>query len=101
MTKPAKTRTVRLSAPVKIDGKDMTEITLRCPKTGELRGLMLANVLQMETSALLKLLPRITTPSMSEAQLADLPPADFLALTKEAIGFFVTAQQVGEIEASL
>lgn len=100
-TNQAQTRTVTLSRAVTIDGKDAREITLRCPKTGELRGLMLANVLQMETGAVMKLLSRITAPPLSEAQLGDLAPADFMALTQAAIGFFVSAQVAQEIEARL
>lgn len=101
MTTPTKNKTVKLSVPVKIDGKNTSEIGLRCPKTGELRGLMLANVVQMETSSMLKLLPRITVPPMSEAQIADLPPADFFTMTREAVGFFITSEQIAQIEANM
>ncbi len=91
--------TVKLSTKLKIDGKETDEITLRCPKTGELRGLMLANVMQMETSAWLKLLPRIAP--VTEAQIADLPPSDFFALVKGGVGFFISKEQIAQIEASM
>ncbi len=93
------TKMVKLSTALNIDGKETDEITLRCPKTGELRGLMLANVMQMETSAWLKLLPRIAP--VTEAQVADLPPSDFFALVKEGVGFFISKEQIAQIEASM
>jgi len=90
------TKTVTLSNAVTIDGKETRKIALRCPKTGELRGLMMASVLQMEAGAVMRLLSRITVPPMSEAQLADLPPVDFMEMTKAAIGFFVKADLEAE-----
>ena len=93
------TRKITLAAAVKVDGKETREITLRCPKAGEVRGLMLSQVLAMETGAMLRLLSRITQPPLSEAQLGDMTPADFMALAGEAVLFFVSPKQRAEIEA--
>lgn len=99
MTSPVN-KTITLSAPVKVDGKEVSEVSLRCPKTGELRGLMLSSVLQMETSAMLRLLPRITMPPLTESQIADMPPSDFLEMTKAAVLFFMNPSQLAEVQAS-
>ncbi|PID35426.1 MAG: phage tail protein [Rhodobacterales bacterium] len=94
-----KNKTVKLSSKIKIDGKETDEITLRCPKTGELRGLSLTNIMQSDASAWLKLLPRIAP--ATEAQIADLPPSDFLTLVGEGVGFFISEEQMSQIKASL
>jgi len=83
--------------PVKFDdgfkrGEQMiTDITIRKPKTRALRGLTLVNVLQLDVDTLAKLAPRITYPSMTENDVYDLSPSDLTKLSKEVVGFFVTA----------
>lgn len=81
-------RTVTLSQPVKIDGQAETRITLRKPKAGEMRGLMLVNVLQMEVGTLIRLLPRISTPPLAEDQIAEMDLVDITALGSGVVGFF-------------
>lgn len=93
--------TVTLSAPVKIDGKDETKITLRKPKSGELRGLKLAEILMMDVDSMIKLLPRVSVPPLSEFQVADLEPEDLTALSTKVTSFFVNKTQAAQIQASL
>ena len=65
-------------------------ITLRKPKTGALRGLKLADVLNVDVNAIIQLLPRITVPAITAAEAADLDPADFTTLATGILSFFVT-----------
>ena len=94
MSKVSKLNAVTLSEPVEIDGNPVTEITLRKPKTGELRGLALTDILRMEVGALTKLLPRITQPPLNESQIANLEPADFTDLAGKTMLFFVKQEQL-------
>ena len=80
------TNTVTLTAPVKIDGKEVTAIAVRKPKSGELRGVSLTAMIQMEVGALIKVLPRITQPPLSESQCAELDAPDMLALGTRVVG---------------
>jgi hypothetical protein len=64
-------------------------ITLRKPKTHALRGLNLSDVLNANVNALIKLLPRITQPALSEDEVANLDLADFTKVSTGLIGFFV------------
>lgn len=91
---------VKLSKPVKIDGQEVQEIVVREPKAGEMRGLKVTGILQMEVDELLKLLPRITMPPLSGPQVADLSPADFTMLGTKALGFFVGKDQVAALQAT-
>ena len=52
-------------------------------------GTNLLDVMQMNVDAMLKLIPRISTPTRHEPELARLDPADFTALATKVIGFFV------------
>lgn len=92
MTK--KTSDVTLSTPVTIDGQPVTGIDLRKPKSGELRGLKLSDVLQMDVDALITLLPRITQPPLSSSQVADLDPADLMSFGSKVALFFAAKSEL-------
>jgi len=94
MTKTAAPSTATLSKPVKIDGKDVSEITLRKPATGEMRGLSLVNILQMDINTMIKLLPRISNPPLNEQQVAELELEDFTELAGKTVLFFAKKEQL-------
>lgn len=91
--------TVTLETPVKSGGTDVTAVTLRKPKAGELRGLKLAEVMQMDADAMTLLLPRITTPILDPAVVAELDASDFAALAQKVMGFFLPKAQRDKIAA--
>ena len=68
---------------------DVTTISLREPLAGDLRGLNLPDVLQMQQQAITTLLPRISTPALTPAEYTKLHVADFTALAVKVVGFFV------------
>jgi Phage tail assembly chaperone proteins, E, or 41 or 14 len=82
------TKTVQLSTPIKRNGGDVAELTLRKPATGELRGLKLTDVLQMDVNSLGVLLPRIAQPTITKADVDALDPADAMELGLAVLGFF-------------
>ena len=88
------TKTVTLEQPIKRGDDEVTEITLRKPNTGALRGLMLSNILQIDVDSMVKLLPRISTPSLSQKELYDLQPSDFTQLALEAAGFLAPKEVI-------
>ncbi|MBT2131233.1 phage tail assembly protein [Aliiroseovarius lamellibrachiae] len=99
MSKVTKLNATTLSKPLKIDGEKVTEITLRKPSPGELRGLALTDILRMEVDAVTKLLPRVTMPPLSPAQIStELATEDFMDLAGKAVLFFVKKEQMdGEV----
>ena len=62
----------------------------RRPLSGELRGLSLASLLQLDVANLQMLLPRITSPMLTRAEIDQLDPADLVQLGVEVTGFFLT-----------
>lgn len=90
-----------LEQPVKRGAETIAEVTLRKPNSGELRGMKLTNLLQMDVGSMITLLPRITNPALTPDEVAELDPADLMALAGEVVGFFMTAQARAEMEAEM
>ena len=67
-------KTVTLDQAIQRGDTTITEIQLRKPKAGEMRGLNMTDVVQMDVNALTKLLPRITTPILTEAEIGNMDP---------------------------
>ena len=82
-------KTVTLDTPIQRGDTTITDVQLRKPKAGEMRGLNMADVLQMDVNALTKLLPRITTPILTEVEIGNMDPADLLQLGSEVAGFLM------------
>ena len=80
---PAYTCCVTLQKPLKRDSAEMAAldvIYLREPKAGDLRGVKLADLLTMDTAALLPLLGRIAMPRISPAEAQRLSYVDTVAI---------------------
>lgn len=96
------TDSVTLVSPVARSGGEAIEtVSVGKPTTSALRGLKLTDVLQMDVSAMMRLLPRITQPALLPDEVAALDPADLLALSAKVVGFFVTPEQVAQAEAEM
>lgn len=90
---------VDLDVPVRRGETAIDKVQVRRPSAGELRGVNIVQIGQMDVAALIKVLPRVTQPSLTEAEVAALDPADFTAVGAELAGFLLTKQQ--RAEASL
>lgn len=97
MPNTSKPNKVTLQTPVTIDGKNITEITLRTPTVGELRGLSVASILQMEVSTLSTMFERITQPVLSPMQISKLDPADFTTMAVQTMLFFAPKNQIKDL----
>ena len=80
---------ITLDTPLQRSGDVVTTVTLRKPTAGELRGVHLTDLLQMDVSALQVVLPRITTPALTKVDVAALDPADLLQMATEVAGFLL------------
>ena len=86
-------RTVSLDAPIVRGATTIGSVQLRKPRSGELRGLSLVDLGQLKVDALTKLLPRISMPTLTEAEVANMEPADLLACGAEIGGFLLQKSQ--------
>lgn len=80
---------IELEAPIKRGNQTVKTITLRKPKAGELRGLKLADLVQMDVDACTQVLPRISDPVLDTREIADMTPADLLQISAGIAGFLL------------
>ena len=95
----ADNNTVDLDTPIRRGTTSIDSITLRKPNSGELRGVSLVELLQMDVGSLIKVLPRISSPSLTAVEVAGMDPADLLALSSKISGFLL--QKSAMTDASL
>jgi len=82
-------KTITLDEPLKRGDAIIEQLTLRKPKAGELRGVSLVDMGNINVVALQQVLPRITTPILTAQDVANLDPADLLEIGAEVASFLV------------
>ncbi|NRO98130.1 phage tail assembly protein [Paraburkholderia sp. NMBU_R16] len=78
-----------LDSPLTRGSQTITKVTLRKPKSGELRGVSLSDLVNLDVSALSKVLPRISSPTLTEQDVASIDPADLVMLGGIFVGFLM------------
>ena len=91
--------TVTLDTPIRRGTTYIDSITLRKPNSEELRGVSLAELLQMDVNSLVKVVPRISTPTLTAVEVTSMDPADLFALGTKVSGFLL--QKSMKTDASL
>ena len=81
---------ITLTEPIERGDTKITEIVLRKPKAGELRGLSVQELMNARTSAVLDLLPRISMPPITQPEADNLEPEDLASCGGAIIDFFLT-----------
>ncbi|MEO3741725.1 phage tail assembly protein [Kosakonia sp. WA-90] len=82
---------ITLENPITRGEQSIAVITLMKPNAGTLRGVSLAAVANAEVDALIKVLPRITSPSLTEQEVSALDLVDMVALAGKVVGFLSPA----------
>lgn len=85
--------------PIKRGNTKIPEVQVRTPNSGELRGLSLTAILNMEVDSLRVLLPRITAPALTTNEIDELMPADLVGLGGKIAGFFVPKAEKDSLTA--
>lgn len=92
-------KTVILDTPIRRGTTTINSITLRKPNAGELRGVSLAELLQIDVNSLVKVVPRISNPTLTAVEVTSMDPADLFALGTKVCGFLL--QKSMKTDASL
>jgi len=71
---------IDLDQPIKRGETEIKSVTLRKPLAGELRGVNLTDLLQMDVSALVRVVPRISEPTLTEQEVQAMDPADLFQI---------------------
>lgn len=82
-------KAVQLDTPIKRGKTEITEIILRKPQSGALRGTRLQAIMDMDVGAMMMVIPRISTPTLTAQEMAELDPADLTALSVEVVTFLL------------
>lgn len=90
MSESQNAETVTLDSPVVRGEQTIDTITLRKPAAGELRGVSLIELMNMDVLALRKVLPRITTPALTEIEVGRMDPADLVQCGVAVTGFLLS-----------
>ncbi|MCI1897289.1 MAG: phage tail assembly protein [Enterobacter sp.] len=67
------------------------QVTLTKPNAGTLRGVSLASLANSDVDALIKVLPRMTYPSLTEHEIIRLDASDLILLAGKVVGFLSPA----------
>ncbi|MEQ9889513.1 phage tail assembly protein [Pectobacterium zantedeschiae] len=86
---------VTLEIPIKRGETVIDTITLIKPTTGTLRGVSLAALAGSDVDALIKVLPRMTLPSLTEADITRMELPDMIAIAGKVVGFLTPKSQQG------
>lgn len=93
--------TITLEEAVQRGTEQIKIVHLLRPRAGDLRGLMIANLLQMEAGAITQLLPRITSPTLLKHEVDNLDPADLIAFAMEVANFLVPKSAMAQFHQSM
>lgn len=78
---------VKLDEPVTRGSTKIETVHVRRPRAGALRGINIIDLANLNTTALITVLPRITDPSLTKEEVGNLDPADLTALGMQVATF--------------
>lgn len=81
--------TITLDEPITRGTTTVTDVVVRKPNSGALRGVRLAALMEMDVDSAILVLPRVTAPALTKAELLMMAPADMVNLTKELVLFLL------------
>lgn len=87
-----------LSEPLKSGKTEITSFTMRKPFVGDLRGTKLMQLAETDIDAIVKVLPRLLMPTVTEHDLYRLPICDLITLTGEFTSFLLANTNKSEAE---
>lgn len=71
----------------------ITDLRLREPKAGELRGLNLQDLMRLDVGAIITILPRISDPILTQVEAENMSMVDLGTVGAQILGFFMTDEQ--------
>lgn len=90
--------TVTLGKPIKRGDQVITAVTVVPPNSsGALRGTRITELMQLHVDSLAILLPRITTPALTQQDVYNLDPSDFVALAVKVTDFLLPSSMAADV----
>ena len=82
-------KTIQLDTPIMRGKTEISEIVLRKPQSGALRGTRLQAIMDMDVNAMMTVIPRISSPALTAQEIAEMDPADLTAMSVEVVTFLL------------
>ncbi|MFT4091326.1 MAG: phage tail assembly protein [Asticcacaulis sp.] len=95
MSKPV-FKSVALGEPVVRGDTAIAALQLRRPNAGELRGISLVELSQLQVSTLVKIIPRLSDPVLTEAECEAMAPSDIMTVGVEIASFLLPKEAVSD-----
>ena len=92
--------TVTLEFPITRGATTITQLHLRKPKAGALRGINLAELLMLRAESVMVLLPRITEPPLLKHEVENMEPVDLIACATEVVNFLAPQETLDKAQAA-
>ena len=90
-------KVVELDTPILRGKTEINSVTVRKPQSGALRGTRLQALMDMDVNALITVLPRITTPALTTAEINEMDPADLVSLSVEVVTFLLKKSVLSDL----
>ena len=94
-------KTIQLDTPIKRGKTEITEIVLRKPQSGALRGTRLQAIMDMDVNAMMTVIPRISSPALTAQEIAEMDPADLTAMSVEVVTFLLKKSVLAGLPTAL
>ncbi|SOE50877.1 phage tail assembly protein [Orrella dioscoreae] len=93
----ASTRMVDLDVPIVRGEQRFEQLAIRKPTSGALRGVSLIALVNLDVAALQAIIPRVCEPILTPQEVANLDPADLLAVGATLGSFFVQKKGLNDL----
>lgn len=97
----SKTTAITLDSTIQRGSQTISSVELRRPNVQTLRGVSLTDVLNMDVNALITIIPRITTPTLTQRDVQDMDPSDLVKLGQEVAAFLVPKAVVLQVQQEI
>lgn len=92
-------KTIQLEQPITRGEQVIESITIRKPNAGAMRGCSLGGLLRMEVDQLSIILPRITEPTLTQADVSKMDAVDLTQVALELTAFLVPKSQLENFQS--
>ncbi len=86
----AEAQTIDLDTPVKMGDLEIKQLEIRKPNVQALQGVKIADLLQGDVNSICTILPRISSPTLTKAEINQLEPSDIAQVAGVVMIFLQT-----------
>jgi len=90
-------KAIVLDTPIARGKEEIISVIVRKPQAGALRGTRLQALMDMDVNAMMTVLPRVTTPSLTAQEINEMDPADLVSLSVEVVTFLLKKSVLSDL----